>query len=357
MNEEIASRSEWIDVAKGIGIIAVIIVHSLIPIVNAVTTHLSAFAIQLFFVVAGLTHNNKKYRSQIDRLIRVRGRQLLIPYFILYFMMIGLFIILDPFIGTDLTSEQLLYWFLYGSGPPQSSTHLWFLPVLFFGLVLFAIIDKVTANLPHGTRLIFLFILPIAASWLTTTLSPNLVPWHINAIFIATAFILFGNELRLYLDGDVGHRIPQKKSVALFIIATIGLLVFSSLNGFTDLAVDNIGVNVWLYMLAGGMGSIMCLSLAILISQSLNRLRRLLTSFGTHSQVVYEFHPLLFFLVPLILLIFGAVPDHLLVTEEWVWPLRLSLALFFSLPVVVYVIERNRILRFIFRGTTASRPR
>ncbi|MHA1771285.1 MAG: acyltransferase family protein [Candidatus Thorarchaeota archaeon] len=354
MNEEHASRFRWIDGAKGLGIIAVMIVHSMIPMINLITTYLSAFAIQLFFIITGLTYHNEKYREQLRRLFIVRGRQLLIPYVLLYFLVIILFIPVAPYIETYLTPSQLVFWFLYGSGPPMSSSHLWFLPVIFFGLVVFAVLDKLSARIARPARLLWIIILPLLSWLIKIIFEPALVPWHLNAIFIAAAYMFLGNEIRLVRRNSLESLFSVRTNMIIVLLSTSTFLVVSTINGFTDLAVDNTGINIWLYMLAGLLGSIMCISISQIISYKGGRLDRLLALFGTHSQVVYELHPLVFYLSPLLLFLagfsLGGVTGAIAI-----WPLRLFLAITITLPLVLFVIERHAPLRFLFRGTTKER--
>ncbi|MDF1539386.1 MAG: acyltransferase, partial [Candidatus Thorarchaeota archaeon] len=192
----IPRRVEWIDVAKGIGIILVILVHSIIPLVNPVTTHLSSFAIPLFFVLAGLTYNSDKHRYQLKEFAITRGRQFLIPYFGLYTIIMGLFYLLPGVVDTYVTPDQLVFWFFYGSGPPGQATHLWFLPVLYFGFMLFVVLDRVLSGFPRWSRFLLVPILPFIAYTINSMFNPLLVPWHMGAILMATTFVLLGNELR-----------------------------------------------------------------------------------------------------------------------------------------------------------------
>ncbi|MCF2135799.1 MAG: acyltransferase [Candidatus Thorarchaeota archaeon] len=355
MNVESVSRFRWIDGTKGLGIIAVMIVHSMIPMVNVITTHLSAFAIQLFFVVTGFTYHNEKYREQLRRLFVVRGRQLLIPYVLLYALVIILFIPMAPYIETYLTPSQLVFWFLYGSGPPMSSSHLWFLPVLFFGLVVFAVLDKLSARIARPVRLLWLILLSLLAWWIKSLFGSALVPWHLNAILIAAAYMFLGNEIRLVRKDRLDVIFSPRRNVIVILLSVPTFLVISTINGFTDLAVDNTGISIWLYMIAGLLGSIMCISLSQIITYYSGCLDRLMTLFGKHSQVVYELHPLVFYLSPLVVFLVGLALGDGDVSAIAVWPIRLLLATTLTLPLVLFVIERHAPLRLLFRGTTKER--
>ena len=73
---------------------------------------------------------------------------------------------------------------------------------------------------------------------------------------------------------------------------------------------------------------------------------------GNVSQEVYEFHPLTFFLVAPIMFLFGFTLPEVGAIYGVLWPLRFTLGLVVSVPVVLYGIRRNRVLSFLFSGTT-----
>jgi fucose 4-O-acetylase-like acetyltransferase len=336
--------------AKGVGILFVMLVHSVIPAINALTVHLSSFTIPLFFVLTGLTYNNEKHRNDLRALLRMRGRRFMVPYFILYVIMMLLFAVLAPYVDTYLTPDQLLFWFVYGSGPPDSVTHLWFLPVLFFGFCLFAIFDYALKNQPHWARYPLFALLPLLAVWVQTLFSPALVPWHLNAILISATFVLIGNEIR-QIRGFRPWR-TERRSVDLLLTLLIAacLIVASQLNGFTDLAVDRLGESVWLYLATGTLGSIVVSAVSSYLVDLPEKARSAILTLGRNSQEVYEFHPLTFFIPAAVYVLLGLSlePSILL------WLIRFAVAVFVSVPSVIFVVNRFSVTRFIFRGRTNS---
>ncbi|MFX1484927.1 MAG: acyltransferase family protein [Promethearchaeota archaeon] len=344
------TRFEWIDVSKGIGIILVVLVHSIIPLINSITTHLSSFAIPLFFVLAGLTYDSERHQYRLKRLAKVRGQQFLVPYFCLYTIIMILFYLVPNAVETYLTPDQLVFWFFYGSGPPNQSTHLWFLPVLYFGFVLFIIIDRLLVNLPRYTRLILVPSLAVIATGINSSFAPMLVPWHLGSIIIAAIFMLIGNEIRNQY-GMMSWSTKFKVLDVVLIVALSSLLILlSELNGFTDIAVDNLGNSVWLYLINGTIGtSVVFIAASLLADQSVFTRTRL-SQLGNMSQEVYEFHPLTFLLMTPILLLTGWALVDIQTNFNNLWILRFSLGMIVSILVVVFVIRKNRFLSVIFTG-------
>jgi len=349
-----ATRLDWIEAAKGVGITSVILVHSIIPTVNPITTHLSSFTIPLFFMLAGLTYNNDRHRGRLRSFAVSRGRQFLIPYFFLYFAVIVLFVPLSPNIETYLTPDQLVFWFLYGNGPPLSASHLWFLPVLYFGLMVFVVADRLMQNLPVHSRWILAVVFPLLAIIVQFVFAPALVPWRLGGVLIAATFVLFGNMMRHYKGMDPWRTSSRAIDAVLFILLSILLVLISSLNGFTDIAVDNFGVSIWLYLVAGTTGTIV----AFLVSSSLLSilsLRRVFMALGKNSQEVYEIHPIAFPLVPLIALSLNLSFDEPGLAPIF-WSLRFVLGVSVAFLLTKYVITRNRVLAFLFRGSERITP-
>ncbi len=345
-------RFDWIDMAKGVGIFFVMLVHSIIPTINAITVHLSSFTIPLFFVLTGLTYNNEKHRDDFIALLRTRGRQFMIPYFILYGIMMLLFALLSPYVDTYLTPDQLLFWFLYGSGPPDSVTHLWFLPVLFFGFFLFVVLDHTLRKQPHWARYPLFAVLPVLAVWLQSLFSPALVPWHLNAILISATFVLIGNEIR-HLRGLKSWR-SETPSVDFLIVILLGvcLILASQMNGFTDLAVDRIGESVLLYLATGTLGSIIVFVVSGYLTDLPERPRSIGLILGRNSQEIYELHPMTFFIPAVAFVLLGLPLEPTLL----LWVLRFAVAVLVSVPGVVFVVNRFSVTQFIFKGRKTNEP-
>ncbi|MHA2311853.1 MAG: acyltransferase family protein [Candidatus Thorarchaeota archaeon] len=342
-------RFEWIEVTKGIGITFVILVHSMIPWLNPVTIHLSSFTIPLFFVLAGLTYNNYRYRGNLRYFLIARGKQFLIPYVFIYMIMMVLFLPLSSNIDSAFSPTEVFLWFLYGNGPPLSASHLWFLPVLYFGLVLFVITDRAMQRFPYYSRWILVVVFPIIGFLIQSLFIPNLVPWRLSSVFVAATFVFLGNAMRQYrgLDGWLSSSIIR--DIAVFLFLSVLLVLISDYNGFTDIAVDNLGKSLFIYMIPGIFGTLLVF-LASSALVSFSQSRRLFMALGENSQELYEIHPVFFYLVPIVALPLG-LPLIGLEHSTLFWPLRFILGITIGFILTKYVITRNRFLSVLFRGS------
>ncbi|MDF1539303.1 MAG: hypothetical protein P1Q69_10425, partial [Candidatus Thorarchaeota archaeon] len=130
----------------------------------------------------------------------------------------------------------------------------------------------------------------------------------------------------------------------------VSVIIISELNGFTDIAVDNLGVNFWLYIIVGTLGSILMFSIASQIALLIPSIRNALAKLGNISQEVYEFHPLTFLFVPFTLMILGWSTTDIDNAFNSLWFIRFFLSLFLSIIIVVYIIHKNSALSLLFTG-------
>lgn len=71
-------RYEWIDIAKGMAIICVVIGHATVG--NHIYDMIYAFHMPFFFIMAGYLLNISKWGNQLNLFIKNRARRLLKPY-------------------------------------------------------------------------------------------------------------------------------------------------------------------------------------------------------------------------------------------------------------------------------------
>ncbi|MFW9787834.1 MAG: acyltransferase family protein [Candidatus Thorarchaeota archaeon] len=345
--------------AKGAGIIAVVWCHSMIPMrgdwfLESAVSFLASFAIVLFFILAGMTYNGDKHRQNLKNYATSRGRQLLIPYFSIYIIMTLLFIPLTGSVDTYLTPPELIFWLLYGSGPPGQPSYLWFLPVLYFGLLLFIVIESVTHSYDPRVRWPLVLLLPLVAFWITNSFAPLLVPWRVNSILIATTFCIIGHEMTRLRGLKPWRTGTNVLDGAILAVLLVFMLMASQYNGFISFADDWFGTNEWLFLVNATAGTIFIFMLSSSSKSSL--LSRDMQFLGKSSQVIYEIHPVFFYLAPVLMMIFGwSLTAY---DAAWIifWPLRLLLGLGLSIPFAMLV-PRSRILSLIFTGKSHSKTR
>ena len=135
------NRINSLDMAKGIGIILVVIGHSTFLEEN-VLTWISSFHMPLFFVLSGILIRKKNEESKkFSELVKRKAKSILFPYLtfsIIYLLIDLVYLILkqDNRTIVDLQRSGIEAVTLYGMSV------LWFLPALFFGEVAFLLTRK-----------------------------------------------------------------------------------------------------------------------------------------------------------------------------------------------------------------------
>ena len=169
-------RNQWIDIAKGIGILLVVIGHSSIPIF--MSNFIWAFHMPLFFICSGWVTSWGKY--SVGEFVANKVRTLLIP-FIIYSSIV---LLVKEIIGIG----DLYLWLRKG----WQGYALWFVPVLFFASIIVRIINAA------GKQYVLLggilcLILGAFLSYFKISL-----PWTISSIPYAVFLIILGSVLNKY---------------------------------------------------------------------------------------------------------------------------------------------------------------
>jgi len=135
-----SQRENWIDAARGVGIVLVVAGHNtgLWANLPSVGRMIFSFHMPLFFVIAGLTLSASNLRST---LVRMAG--LLISYFSLCILTLPL-----TFKRSDYESfGHVLLGIAYGTGHTIVIPPLWFLPCLALAQLAVFVVDRLTARL------------------------------------------------------------------------------------------------------------------------------------------------------------------------------------------------------------------
>lgn len=193
---QVSNRIEWIDNAKGLGIILVIMGHISISSVP-VRIWLYTFHMPLFFFLSGCTFNYKKYQK-LSQLIKSRIKTLLIPYLIFAILNLSIGIIkMSLFHETYDWFRRMIGTFvsvrgtIYSNGP-------WFLTCLFSVEVIAWIIIRLTRNKKNA--ILFYSIGCLFAGYLYISYIGVLTPWAIETALIAIMFFEIGYCYGRYIE-------------------------------------------------------------------------------------------------------------------------------------------------------------
>jgi len=229
----------WVNQAKGIGILLVVIGHMTIPLELSIL--IFSFHMPLFFFLSGYLFNEKKYGYDLKTIIVSKFSSLIWPFITFTFLAILLKTIYD----LENTWKNLDYLgFLMGI--KSINVPLWFLTALFSTEIIFSQIVRFTK---HKLILIILFTLILVIIGFL-----NIHFFHISllsGIHIALIALIF------FLGGWLSRRlnifelIDKNKTLILYlIISLISLFYFSLNNSRLDMFESNYGNLLYVFIAA-----------------------------------------------------------------------------------------------------------
>ncbi|OAD45807.1 acyltransferase family protein [Polaribacter atrinae] len=196
INEAFSNRKriDWIDQAKGFGIILVVYGHNFPVIEN----YIYSFHMPLFFIIAGIFHPKK---SNFD-VVKRRVRQILVPYFLWSFILFLFWFVIGRKFGEsaslELSSLKNFLGIFYAQGDKEYMNWgipMWFLPCLFLTFLLFWLIRKIVKN--TAIRLI-LIITCVILGFLIPKLTDVSFFWSLDVAFVSLLFYAFGYYSKKY---------------------------------------------------------------------------------------------------------------------------------------------------------------
>lgn len=216
---EAKNRIDWIDMAKGYGMIAVIIAHICSgPLHEWIYT----FHMPLFFFLSGYVFSNK---DKFDVFIKKKAKSLLIPYFSLGIPMVVfkvLFNLYQNAFNIDSTIE-LVKNFMF----QKRQWTLWYIACLFFLNIFFYLITKFAKN-NILRALIVVSMTFVGLVYYKSGGTP--LPWNIDVCFTAVTFFFVGNIFKQFKDKT--EKVLSKNSISILLFVVFGLInvVFGYLN-------------------------------------------------------------------------------------------------------------------------------
>lgn len=282
-------RIDYIDTAKGIATILVILGHlSVTPkiIVNSLYT----FHIPLFFLLSGFVLNLDKF-SSYKLFILDKIKKIILPYFFLsFFTWLWIYGVRQfPLQITDSALRNLAGIFICAKDTPYYLT-LWFIVSLFFAQLLLFICYR----LNHGCYMIVkLFICFCVAVLISKIYHPGWI-WALDTVPMATFFVGCGFLMKNYKESILKYLHCKYLFILIPILTIFGYLNFAY-HGRQDLFYQNIG-NPLFYLLTAFTG----IWSALIISKVFEK-QKVLKYIGKNSLVFYAFHRSIF--VPIAMLI------------------------------------------------------
>jgi len=289
-------RNSTIDVAKGLGILLVVLGHNWIVLheKGELARVIASFRMPMFFFLSGLF---LKTRQSSGELLRSRADALLKPFFVVLGSL-GIARLLGATVTGQAAGQHVAYFakMLYGTGQTILWIPLWFLPHLFLASAAALAVLKFLETraypwrIPLVPALLALGVFMVEDVWNPGRISVGFMeitrrsglPWSVDLLPITTAFLVPGKLL--------AQEVMQMTFRPWWFAAA--LIGFGGLHLITDEMLD---LNYRQYgnfltsTLLAGLGIYLCLSLSSLL-QRVDFLRRGLGYIGSGSLFILLFH-------------------------------------------------------------------
>lgn len=183
------NRIEWLDTAKGIGLLCVILGHLSIPYLS---TAIYFFHMPLFFFLSGFVYSGGKYSCK-DYVLR-KAKSLLIPYCTYGLIILVFYTILNSIVGVEhslygTTSEMLRNLLIQ-----EHFWTIWFLTALFLSEVIYYTIDKLCKE--NRKMITVVSVLLCILGLLRYRLGYGSLPWNLDVALIAQFFFHVGRMVK-----------------------------------------------------------------------------------------------------------------------------------------------------------------
>lgn len=210
-------RNDGLDIAKGLGIILVVLGHNWIVLdsMGELFRVIYSFHMPLFFVLSGVF---LKESERLGDLLRSKSASLLKPYFVVLLGLGAARWAAAP-AASPFDLSQYLLGVAWGTGSTLQWVPLWFLPNLFVALACAHLVMAAHHRLTHrhtwllvtACALLLLGATTIGAFWRPAPEHPTPLgqgylpglPWSIDLAPISTALVLFGYLFRERLRAGV----------------------------------------------------------------------------------------------------------------------------------------------------------
>lgn len=291
---DIKKRNISLDIAKGIGIILVVLGHTKAP--EELINFIFCFHMPLFFLISGYLFNFEKWKYRFSCFFQSRMERLIIPYFL---TSLCFFYPFWFFLGRHFGKEKELdispikefVGIFYGSAADHYLSFnipLWFLPCLFISELIFFFILK-------HVKTIELKIITILGMSVLGIMIGKLyaLPWSIDIAMVVQIFLGVGYVLKI-----------KKFNISVWIgIASLSILLIDvHFLGRVDTA-SRYYKNALMYFVGGISGTLFILWISDIIAR-VKYISKLFSYLGMQSMTIFIWH-IFGFKITSIFLVYG----------------------------------------------------
>lgn len=323
-------RDKTVDIAKGIGIILVILAHTLVA--QEVNNLIYLFHMPLFFFISGITAFYSCKEEKVSECIKKNAKSILIPYFVFSIIFFIYWFLIERKIRNQLNISVLDNFFNIFIAKIDMELYspnvvMWFLPCLFTTKVLFCLINKIKQGGVQAFAVLLSLIIGIVLS-----INNVILPWGIETALIALAFMYIAYKLKSEVKIE---KISTR--VILNVISIIGIIICMLLNNEVDMLNHKYG-NIILFFLGAFSGINLILNLSKLISKN-KPLTRILEYLGINSLMFMIFsEPIKRIIIKIVSIITKIDTDIL--RANFLWSFLITIIVIITIMPVIYLLNR-----------------
>lgn len=275
MEEKIKSRKRetFIDVAKGIGIYVIVLVH-FTQGESLLRQYLLSFCVPFFFVVSGMLFS---YKKEFPVFLKNIIQKMIVPLFA-YGVIDAIFTVIWKFVTGDkdfgvVTIAKICAKIFFVSGGANSNGPLWYIPVL----VLLQLIMYYPARSGKKWFPAVIGIIMLTAGYFVHFKGP----FRVGQVPSAMVFFCVG----MYSKAFIMKLKNSNKVLPVFLASALLFAVLCWYNGFSEMAAMNYGRNYIVYYLTALSATLALLTIAMLIDKN-----KVLEFYGTNSLTIMCTH-------------------------------------------------------------------
>ncbi|MEG0020060.1 MAG: acyltransferase family protein, partial [Oscillospiraceae bacterium] len=293
-----SKRKIYIDTAKGLGIILMMMSHSCgFPIIGGIA---NAYYMPMFFIISGYNfHKGKSLKNDIEK----REKRLIGAYFTYSIIGMMIFMIMSIFNKTFSIYSNILRniismlysraWLFRGDVANNiyfsvgGQFPLWFFTSMAIAMVIFIV---AVYALPKNKASYMMAMLGMVLATGLLSYLPILLPWSVDMAFLSAFFIMVGYILG---QADFFEKLTKYKFIVVIVIAAIIYAICYYFNPNTAYSVGILGdhngfLDAFNFAGQGIFGSIVVITICKLFEH--NIIGKMFAVVGRHSIIIFGLH-------------------------------------------------------------------